>query len=336
MSSLDPLIRIAACTLIVVICAIRLRDFRRDRREWLLSALSICTIGFVSGNTPQDFLSPVVTFAVTANIAARLLVPCLWLYVLSLFKAEFRIEPSYVGVAAIWAFLSFANRGWLGAALQVAIPDAALLIAASIIVIHMICTLLLGLEGDLSSGRRASRIVLVLGLISFLVADLAVDTVMGPSWNPLAFTVWQNGAILAGATLFTAVALRARPLWVPAPQPASLCPVTERIVEAMTVRHAYLEPRIRIAHLARDVGVSETVLRRTIYETLGFQHFTEFVNYYRVEHAKRLLRDKAQASEKIVSIALDSGFNSLSSFQRVFRQSTGMSARDWRHLQLSK
>lgn len=52
------------------------------------------------------------------------------------------------------------------------------------------------------------------------------------------------------------------------------------------------------------------------------QNFREFINYYRIEYAKNLLRNPEKKNEKISSIAFDSGFGSVTSFNIVFKKHT--------------
>jgi AraC-like DNA-binding protein len=58
------------------------------------------------------------------------------------------------------------------------------------------------------------------------------------------------------------------------------------------------------------------------------QHFRAYISAARVEEAKRLLLESPDSS--ILDDALESGFNSKASFNRVFREATGLSPRDWR------
>ena len=54
------------------------------------------------------------------------------------------------------------------------------------------------------------------------------------------------------------------------------------------------------------------------------KNFNDFVNEYRVEDAKKRLTDPAFNRFTIASIAFDCGFNSLATFQRCFKQFTGI------------
>ena len=55
--------------------------------------------------------------------------------------------------------------------------------------------------------------------------------------------------------------------------------------------------------------------------------FSQFVNGYRIEYAKRVLR--SQPDTKVTSLYLSAGFSSEQSFYRNFKSFTGMTPKDW-------
>lgn len=58
--------------------------------------------------------------------------------------------------------------------------------------------------------------------------------------------------------------------------------------------------------------------------------FYDLVNRHRIEHAKRLLRESPDCN--VLTIALDSGFNSKSAFHVAFRRSTGTTPSNYRQI----
>jgi AraC-like DNA-binding protein len=58
--------------------------------------------------------------------------------------------------------------------------------------------------------------------------------------------------------------------------------------------------------------------------------FYDFVNGYRVEEARRILRDPRRGDQKILTIAFDSGFASKAAFNRVFKRHTGMTPSEYK------
>ncbi len=57
--------------------------------------------------------------------------------------------------------------------------------------------------------------------------------------------------------------------------------------------------------------------------------FSEFLNEYRVNEVKEKLKTEDRSLQTILAIALDSGFNSKASFNRVFKKHTGLTPSEY-------
>jgi AraC-like DNA-binding protein len=90
----------------------------------------------------------------------------------------------------------------------------------------------------------------------------------------------------------------------------------------MSEQKPYLDPNLTINDLAARVQCNRHHLSQVLNESMRCS-FYDFVNQYRVEEAKQLLLDSARENHKIASVAYDSGFNSLSTFNEVFKKMTG-------------
>lgn len=89
----------------------------------------------------------------------------------------------------------------------------------------------------------------------------------------------------------------------------------------------YLSPVLSLRDLARRMRSNETYMSRTI--NLGLDtNFNRLINTMRVEHAKNLLKE---TDSNILEIALDSGFNSKPTFNRVFRDLSGQTPTQYRN-----
>ena len=53
-------------------------------------------------------------------------------------------------------------------------------------------------------------------------------------------------------------------------------------------------------------------------------NFNDFINYYRVEAVKECFKQKEHQTHTILSIALSCGFNSKTTFNRVFKRNTSL------------
>ena len=89
----------------------------------------------------------------------------------------------------------------------------------------------------------------------------------------------------------------------------------------------WLEPELTLAELAQRLRLHPAQLSRLI--NLGCsQSFSDFINTYRVAEAQRKLADPRFAHYSLVGVALESGFNSKSTFNRVFKKLTGQVPRE--------
>lgn len=104
----------------------------------------------------------------------------------------------------------------------------------------------------------------------------------------------------------------------------------------MTVDRVYRQEGLTIGVLAGKLGLPEHRLRRTINRGLGFRNFNEYLSRHRLADAKEALADPSQADVPILTIALDSGFQSLGPFNRAFKADTGMTPTDFRRVSAAR
>jgi AraC-like DNA-binding protein len=108
----------------------------------------------------------------------------------------------------------------------------------------------------------------------------------------------------------------------PAVLPAELWPWRDKLLALMAAEQPWLEPELTLAELAQRLRLHPAQLSKIINLGCG-QNFSDFVNRYRVEEAQRKLADPRFAHYSLVGVALESGFNSKSTFNRVFKKITG-------------
>lgn len=113
---------------------------------------------------------------------------------------------------------------------------------------------------------------------------------------------------------------------IPAPQPDNAAnELMASITQLMETQHLYLNPELKVTDVADALGVHRNAVSACI-NAQGCS-FNQFVNDYRLNHAKKLL---SQASEmKISTIGLESGFANESTFFRAFKTATGMTPKEW-------
>lgn len=83
----------------------------------------------------------------------------------------------------------------------------------------------------------------------------------------------------------------------------------------------YLENTLTLESLAKELDITPRILSQAINERKQ-TNFSGFVNHYRIEKAKNLLRKPEYQHEKIASVAFDCGFGNVTSFNLAFKAQT--------------
>ncbi len=97
----------------------------------------------------------------------------------------------------------------------------------------------------------------------------------------------------------------------------------EQIITLFESEKNYLNEKISLHSIAKRLSVKSREISQAINENAN-QNFYDFVNQYRIEKAKALLQDPAFKNEKIATIAYESGFGNVTSFNLAFKKKTGL------------
>ncbi|HVW13653.1 MAG TPA: FtsX-like permease family protein [Mucilaginibacter sp.] len=113
------------------------------------------------------------------------------------------------------------------------------------------------------------------------------------------------------------------------PPPAALKQKAGWLKKAVELNLLYQDPELNLNSLAEKLGLSVHELSRIINTALK-KNFHDFINEYRVRDVARKIQDPAYDHITLLGIAYDSGFNSKTSFHRIFRQMTGKSPSEYK------
>ncbi|MDO5972134.1 helix-turn-helix transcriptional regulator [Flavivirga aquimarina] len=96
----------------------------------------------------------------------------------------------------------------------------------------------------------------------------------------------------------------------------------KEIETLMSVEKPFLDSNFNLKQLSKSLGVPVYVMSHIINDYFN-TNFSGYINVYRIEEAKKLLKHKDYQNIKISSIAYECGFNSLSAFNAAFKKHTG-------------
>lgn len=102
-----------------------------------------------------------------------------------------------------------------------------------------------------------------------------------------------------------------------------------KVGQFMILNRPYLDSDLTLPKMAADLNVSTHHLSQVINEMHG-KNFFNFINKYRVEEVKRKIEDPKYQNFSLLGIAYESGFNSKSAFNRVFKNITGITPSAYR------
>jgi AraC-like DNA-binding protein len=98
--------------------------------------------------------------------------------------------------------------------------------------------------------------------------------------------------------------------------------IYKELVHLFTKEGYYKKNELSLNELALELGTHPNYLSQIINEKEG-KSFYDFVNSFRVEEFKRLVKDSKNKQFTLLALAYDCGFNSKSSFNRYFKKNTG-------------
>jgi len=113
------------------------------------------------------------------------------------------------------------------------------------------------------------------------------------------------------------------------PIPAELRAKGALVKRAMETNLYYQEPELSLSSLAEKLKMPPHELSKII-NTVFKKSFNDLVNEYRVKDVVAKMQDPAYDNMTLLGIAYEAGFNSRTTFHRIFKQMTGKSPADYK------
>jgi AraC-like DNA-binding protein len=360
--SIDLGLRGAVVGLSLLIAGVLLRDRGDSTAARLGAALVVAAAASAICEAP-GFPRPWQTWSLLLLALSCGGTVVFWLWARATFDDDFVLRPWHGALGAVIVGMQLFAAGWpatwpaLAQAIERVLPfvylGLALLAAAQTLTTW---------RADLVGRRLRLRPVVLIGVSAYIAAGVLQSLWPGPmasSSMASGSSVWSVANAfglfllmgLGGWSLFQATGPQQASVLLPtvgkipgdvgatAPEgenkPTAIEPeLLRRLQHLMTFERAYRREGLTIGSLSAELGVPEYRLRQLINEGLGHRNFNSFVNGYRLAEARAALADPVQANVPILTIALDTGFQSLAPFNRAFKMTAGMTPTEYRRQHL--
>lgn len=107
-----------------------------------------------------------------------------------------------------------------------------------------------------------------------------------------------------------------------------------KLKQFMVDKAPFLNSNFRLEELSNSLNISRYHISQTLNEHLN-QNFYDFINTYRIAESKIILSNESMSYLTIEAIAFDCGFNSKSTFIKVFKKIEGTTPGEYRNKKLS-
>jgi putative ABC transport system permease protein len=150
-------------------------------------------------------------------------------------------------------------------------------------------------------------------------------------------TLFSDTFYLAAAFVLMGIAVKVilKPdsnlqLTMPITDKANVKEKGRRLKEAIAANRLYEDAELTLATLAEQLKIHPHDLSRII--NMGLEkNFNDFINEFRVREIVRKMRDPAFDRLTLLGIAYESGFNSKTTFNRVFKEMTGKTPTEYKN-----
>jgi AraC-like DNA-binding protein len=335
----DHYLAIGSLVLFILSAMLAIRDVRHILQGRLLIGLLVSVSFLAFTITPNAHLLPTSLFLFAKAVGIPNL-GLLWWFCLSLLRDDFKIGAiEWAGLLALCCVPAFYFTELAGLQLPFSTTVNRLGSIPPVIMIgHVVWVALSERGADLVENRRRVRLWMVFAPLAALAVSLYSESME----SAYLASILRNGlavipvqlALLFWLTAVNPEQLQFRPATKTVPDEPRIDPkdtaLHRRLMQAMDEDRIYLRPSLTIEDLADLLKTPTHQLRQLINAGMGFRNFAAFLNGYRLAHARAALADVERARETILAIAYESGFASLQSFNRVFKDVVGQTPTDFR------
>ncbi|RYV02653.1 hypothetical protein SOPP22_09010 [Shewanella sp. OPT22] len=324
---------------------ILLKRFPRSQPVWCFILLMLCGCGYVIGRL---YSAPDAKdiYLVIDFITGNALIGAFWLVSNSVFGESKRIKLSQYMIASSTLLFPVIVNGTsaalnleMGKGVSLASPFNYIQIFVELsLLLHALTMALANWRDDLVQERRYIRgavLSLAAIYIGFIIIFEQVLQLSWPVFEPIKASLLVCLVTVINFFLVDVkyeVFFASKEPNVPESKQLKEKPRAElmRILTAMETDKFYQQEGLTIAKLAKHVSIHEYKLRNIINGELNYRNFNDFLNYYRIKEVTEQLEQVENNQIPVLTMALESGFRSLSSFNKAFKETHGKTPTEYR------
>ena len=312
----------------------------------LFIILMCCGASYCLGDIHPEKLDYSLLWWVSA-IGGNALAGVFWLVSLSVFGDHSALKRWQYGLASLTVFIPLSLQAvqWGVANQTPAILDTVVnttaLLLELLLIVHALVTASRYWRDDLVQERRYIRGAVISVSAVYIIFKIVIDQLLNIEWqgldtlNSLLLMTLVTGINfflfqLRASSLFETVQLKGDASTEQAINNPKLSKELLAITQSMTEEKLYQQDGITIAVLAKHLGIHEYKLRNLINGELDYRNFNDFLNYYRILEVSEKLISAEFISTPVLTLALESGFRSLSSFNKAFKAKHGVTPTEFR------
>lgn len=325
----------------IIMCALLLFPLRKQNPSiTLFILLMVCSSGYLLNILVQADANSVLSLFIQIPLDA--LPGVFWLVSLSVFGDHIVLQRWQYIVASLTMLVPLITS-IIALIFSISLQDYVaiyglikygMLLLELVLIFHALATSIQHWRDDLVQERRYIRGGIITVSSLYIISVIVLKQLLNIEWAGLEVVTSMLLAILITGINFLLFQLKQSSLFETVTSNIvsiiNKSPESKhskdlvRILESMEQDKLYQQDGLTISGLAKHLAIHEYKLRNLINGELNYRNFNDFLNFYRIKEVTESLVSPSFSHLPVLTLALESGFRSLSSFNKAFKNTHGM------------
>lgn len=339
----NEILRYSAITVLSVIVLQFFKVVKGNGKAWFVIVFALSIVGYLLLEGQKEFHS--ISLKVLL-IAPFLLPVSFWFLSKAIFDDHFKMNTMFILLIPIVLVVYYTSFYLFAASESSSVSTLALFVPKIISFGFMslgVWEALRNKKFDLIDSRLRFRNIFFIITASVIATTLVVESLSIRLSMPEILPVIQKGVIVLISLYFlqSNFELNFRFFLKPVGKKEKVesdfdlyAPIIDKINSLMEEGKVWNNEGLTIGLLADMTKEQEYRVRRAINGQMGFKNFNDFLNHYRVQEARKILQDSTKNNLTILEVAYSLGYQSISPFNKAFKEETGFTPTEFRREKL--